>query len=227
MPTSVPQRADAGSRLGDHHRPLREQVADAIHGMIISGELRPGERLQEHRLAELLGVSRNPVREAIRALEATGLIEVVPRAGASVATFDVEDLRQLLGVRVVLEALAAEQAAENHRPADIAEIDRCIEEGQAASAAGDPVRAAECHRDFHLAIERASGNRHLERTVEPLRQRTELVFTLVSPGRPEASWDEHRAIRDAIAAGDGAAAREGAQAHIAQVLAALGGRELP
>ena len=84
--------------------------------MIASGQLQPGERLFEDRLAEQLGVSRNPVREALRALEGTGLVEVLPRRGAYVSRIDADRVRQLLELRSVIEAYAAETAgADPHR----------------------------------------------------------------------------------------------------------------
>ena len=189
--------------------------------MILRGDLQPGERLQESKIATQLGVSRNPVREAIRALEATGLIEVVPRIGASVTSFDIDDLCQLLEVRSVLEAFAAEVAAKHRTSADIAEIDRCLTEGRQASTDNDLVTAAECHRDFHIAVERASGNVHIERTVAPLRHHTELVFSVLADSRGMLSWDEHHKIRDAIAAGDPVAASEAAMNHMRSVIAEL------
>lgn len=209
--------------IGREHRPLREMVADEIRSMILRGDLEPGDRLHENKIAEVLGVSRNPVREAIRALEATGLIEVTPRIGASVTSFDVEDLCQLLEVRSVLEAFAAELAARNRTAADVAEIDRCLVEGRKASTSNDLVTAAECHRDFHLAIERASGNEYIERTVSPLRHRTELVFSVLSDSRAMLSWDQHQMIREAISAGDPAAAHGAALDHMRSVIAELPG----
>lgn len=207
----------------DDRRPLREQVADALHDMIRRGDIAPGERLQEQRLAEVLGVSRNPVREAIRALESTGLVDVRPNAGASVARWDADDLRELLEVRAALEACAAAAAADRHSPVELAEIDRSLHAGRRASKNGDTLAAADAHRDFHLAVETAAGNRHLAETLGPLRRRTELVFSLVSPTRPAASWDEHERTRDAIAAGDAAAAHEAALHHVRSVIAALSG----
>ncbi len=189
--------------------------------MILRGEFKPGDRLHENNIARDLGVSRSPVREAIRALEATGLIEVTPRIGASVTTFDAQDLTQLLEVRAVLEAFAAELAAKHRTPADIDEIDRCLIEGRKASASNDLVTAAECHRDFHLAIERASGNDHVERTVGPLRHRTELVFSVLADSRSMLSWDQHQIIREAISAGDPIAAHGAVLDHMQSVIAEL------
>lgn len=207
-------------RLGDAYReayrPLREIVAEQLRSMILSGELAAGERLLEDKLAERLGVSRNPVREAIRALEATGLVEVVPRRGAYVCQPDLDELRQLLDLRSALEGHAAESAA-RRSPAGLVETLRsCLDEGQRAAAEGNTVRAAELHLEFHRAIEGASGNPHLTNAIEPVRERTELVFSILLEDRV-GGWDEHRRILDAIAAGDGERAREAVRQHLTSV----------
>ena len=207
--------------VGQDHKPLREIVADELRDRIFRGDLKPGDRLHETAIAEDMGVSRNPVREAIRALEATGLIEVIPRIGASVTAFDVDDLCELLEVRSTLEAFAAELAAKHRTEADLKEIDRCLDEGRSSSASNDLVTAAGCHRDFHLAVERASGNKHIELTTSPLRHRTELAFSVLSDSRGMLSWDEHQRIRDAIVAGDAIAARESAFDHMRSVISEL------
>lgn len=207
--------------IGRDHKPLREIVADEIRDLILRGDLKPGDRLHENKIAQDLGVSRNPVREAIRALEATGLIQVTPRIGASVTEIDVDDLSQLLEVRSVLEAFAARLAAKTRTQADLEEIGRCIREGRAASEANDLITAAACHRDVHLAIERASANEHIERTVSPLRDRTELVFSVLADTRGMLSWDEHEAIRVAIEDGDPTAAHDATLDHMASVIAGL------
>lgn len=204
--------------VGRSHRTLREVVADEIRGMIMRSELKPGERLYEDRLAEQLGVSRNPVREAIRALEATGLVEVQPRRGAYVSEFDPDHVRQLLELRAVIEAFAAEQAARRRTDGDIERLRRCIEEGRAASAANDYVAAATHHREFHVAIEEAASNVYLEPTVGPLRHQTELVFSMLQDSRAVLSWDEHDHILQAIVAGDAADARAHTLHHMESVV---------
>ncbi len=204
--------------VGADHRPLRELVADAILQRILSGEFEPGTRLLEDRLAEELGVSRNPVRESIRALEATGLVEVRPRRGAYVVDVDRDDLIQLLRVRSVLEGYAAELAAQRQPDGLLDELDRCLTEGRAASERDDLVNAAECHRDFHLAVEAAAGNRYIGETSGPLRHRTEFVFSVLSDSRSMLSWDEHQRIRDAIAAGDPDGARARTNDHMTAVI---------
>jgi DNA-binding GntR family transcriptional regulator len=205
-------------RIGESYRPLREVVAEELRGMILRGELAAGERLTEDRLAEQLGVSRNPVREAIRSLEATGLVEVIPRRGAYVCRPDPDDVRHLLELRSVLEGFAAATAATTAPEGLVDRLSTIIDDGAKAAADGNTVRAAELHRDFHLAIEKASGNPYLLQVVEPLRQRTEMVFSILLESRGPHGWQEHEAVRDAIAAGDAERARATVFEHIMSVL---------
>ena len=204
--------------IGQSHRTLREVVADEIRAMISSGELQQGERLYEDRLAEQLGVSRNPVREAIRALEATGLVEVISRRGAYVSRLEPAQLRQILDLRSVIEAYAAELAAQHRSDDDLARLRTCVENGRRASAGNDLVAAAAFHRDFHLAVEHASGNEYLETVVAPLRHKTELVFSMLADSRGLLGWDEHQKILDAIERQDASTAKSCTFAHMASVM---------
>jgi DNA-binding GntR family transcriptional regulator len=164
------------------------------------------------------------VREAIRALEGTGLVEVIPRRGAYVSRLEPGRARQLLELRQVLEGYAAELAARNRTDDDLAAMRRCIDEGRAATAANDVVRAAALHREFHLLVERASKNEYLEPTVAPLRHQTELVFSMLADQRGVTSWDEHQRMLDAIDRNDVEAARDATLTHMHSVVKDLASR---
>lgn len=207
--------------LGQRHLTLRESVAEEIRRLIMSGQLAPGERLFEDRLAEQLGVSRNPIREALRALEGSGLVEVFPRRGAYVSQLDPVQASKLLELRAVIESYAARLAARNRTDDDLAVLRRCLEDGATASREGDHVRAATFHRDFHIGIERASGNSHLEAVVGPLRHQTEMVFSILADRRAVLSWDEHVRIYEAIEARDEAKADRFTTEHMESVVADL------
>ena len=189
--------------------------------MILGGELKPGERLVEGQLAERLGVSRNPVREAMRSLEATGLIEVVPRRGAHVCAIDKCEVHHIQRIRMLVEGYAVEQAAVRQDPESIGQILRCLEDGRAATERGDAVTAAVYHRDFHIAVEQAAGIPFLRQVLDPLRQQTELVFSVVTDERGDITWEEHEAIYDAVASGNADCAKELIREHITNALASF------
>jgi DNA-binding GntR family transcriptional regulator len=200
------------------HRPLREVVAEEIRAMIMSGAIAPGERLVEDKLAVELGVSRNPVREAIRSLEATGLVDVVPRKGAYACLVNGEDIRQIQELRAAINGWAAELAAARRTDEDIRRLRACVAAGREASKAGDGVRAAEQHREFHLAMENAAGNPFIGVVLNPLRHRTEMIFSILLDIRGALAWDDHEAICDAVVEGDAARARTLVEEHILSAL---------
>ena len=205
----------------DSEQPLREVVAGQLRSMILGGDLKPGQRLVEGQLAELLGVSRNPVREAMRSLEATGLIEVVPRRGAHVCAIDKCEVHHIQRIRMLVEGYAVEQAAVRQDPESIGRILGCLENGRAATERGDAVTAAVYHRDFHIAVEQAAGIPFLRQVLDPLRQQTELVFSVVTDERGDITWEEHEAIYDAVAAGNADCAKELIREHITNALASF------
>ena len=124
-----PLRNGSQGNVGDRHRSLQNVAADAIRGRILGGELLPGTRLAEERLSEEMGISRMPVREALRALAAEGMVTLEPRRGASVTLYTDQQVRELVEVRATLEALNAKLAAIRHDPAQIAELRRILAEG--------------------------------------------------------------------------------------------------
>ncbi|MEO1491685.1 MAG: GntR family transcriptional regulator [Pseudomonadota bacterium] len=191
-------------------------IADAytlILEAIDRGELRPGARLVETDLADRLGVSRTPVREALQRLETQG---VAARDGRSlrVATLDHDQLGELYEVRGVVEGLAARLAARHAAPEEIAHLVDMVEADRAAI--DDPTALALANRRFHRQLHRASHNRYLNQMLESMRRSMALISTttLAAPGRGQQSLDEHAAIVAAIEARDEDAAQTAASIHI-------------
>ncbi len=196
------------------HRSLREVVADEIVARILDGRWPAGSHLVEQDIATEMGVSRNTVREAAQDVAATGLITVVPRRGTFVAEIDHRDLLELLEVRTVLESLASSRAARLHTADDLAEIERTVADGTAAAARDDIVAEAACHHRFLAAIDAAAHSAHLAAALEPVRRKSDLIYTLLAIERRRVSWDDHDAMAAAIASGDEERAATTATLHL-------------
>ena len=143
----------------DEYLPLREVVFNTLRQAILKGELKPGERLMEIALAEKLGVSRTPIREAMRKLELEGLVVMIPRRGAQVANITEKDLNDVLEVRITLENMAIEKACANMTDADIRKLEQAAEVFQTSTAEGDLVKMAEADVNFHEVIYEAADNK--------------------------------------------------------------------
>lgn len=180
---------------------------------IRSGRLNAGDRLRETDLAERLGVSRTPIREAIRQLEADGLVTHVPRQGASLRTLDYAEVMELYEMRAVLEGTAARLAA---RAASDIEIEELAALNQDLAEAGDGPEAVLLNRQFHGAILDAAKNRFLARSMTSLHKALMILgpTTLTHADRARDAIEEHRGILDAIKARDGALAEAVMRAHI-------------
>ncbi len=200
----------------DDFLPLRDVVFKTLRQAILRGELKPGERLLEIHLADKLGVSRTPIREAIRKLELENLVVMIPRKGAVVADITEKSLRDVLEVRRALEALAVKLACEKIQEDDIEELKTAAKEFEAALKKGDVTVFAEADVKFHDIIYRATDNERLIQLLYNLREqmyryrveylkREESHATLLA---------EHQDIIQKIAARDEAAAVEAVCAHI-------------
>lgn len=207
--------------LGRDHPRLVELVADEVRRRIVEGTWGQGQRLVETQVAADLGVSRNPVREAFRSLQAEGFVEMEPRRGTRVAVLAAEEAGHLFDVRGALEELAAGLAARRRDPQDIAELRGIVALGSAATAEGRLVDLPPLNTRYHQVLCQASGNPQLIAVMKPLRDRIQWVYAARVRDRAPASWDEHGAIVEAVAAGDEELARARAAAHIASAKAAF------
>ncbi|MCA1190477.1 MULTISPECIES: GntR family transcriptional regulator [unclassified Saccharopolyspora] len=193
--------------------PLREQVRRALQDRISDGRLRPGDRLYEQEIAAEFGVSRVPVREAIRMLQSEGLVDVAPnRRGVFVRSLDRAQVEELFDVREALEALAARLAA-SRASADVADrLGVLAERARRAWAGGDVDAMSAANTEFHDRIVALSGNALLASVLEPLHGRLAWLFRLNL--EPERVCREHDELHAAIAGGDGDRAAELALGHV-------------
>lgn len=150
--------------------PLRDVVFHTLREAILKGELKPGERLMELQLAAKLGVSRTPIREAIRMLEQEGLAVTIPRKGAEVAKMTEKDMKDVLQVREALDELAANIACEQISQEQLEELKHTMREFEEYTKTGDLKKIAEADVLFHDIIYQATGNPKLVNMVNNLRE---------------------------------------------------------
>lgn len=156
----------------DSYLPLRDVVFNTLRNAILRGDLKPGERLMEMHLANKLGVSRTPIREAIRMLEHEGLAVTIPRKGAQVAKMTEKDLQDVLEIRDALDELAVSMAAERMTPEQLLELKDAMKDFEIATRSGDVRRIVEADEDFHNVIYRMANNPKLENIVNNMREQT-------------------------------------------------------
>lgn len=198
-----------------HDLPQGQDAYRRLLGDIRGGVLAPGDRLLETEIAARLGISRTPVREAIRLLEADGLVEHIPRQGATVRRLDAGEVTELYEMRGVLEGTAARMAARMASAVELGEL-AAINAGMVA-ARGDAPRMYELNRRFHAVLLSAARNRYLARSVAGL-QKTLLILgpsTLNEPERADAAGREHAAVLEALERRDEVGAEAAMRAHVA------------
>ena len=193
---------------------LSEQVKDRILQWILEGELAPGSRIIETRVARELGVSQAPVREALRDLTTLGVVEMKPYRGASVRKPSKSDLVEAMEVRGELEALAARQAAARITPQQLDELKALIDEMHELAEQHDTHTHALRNTAFHTTVVRASGNRTLIRIWSMLEPYARTYVTAMVPGI-DLMWlgDRHIAILEALVDGDPDRAAETMRTH--------------
>ena len=200
----------------ENYKPLREIVLEALKDAIVNGKLKPGERLMEQQVAEELGVSRTPVREAIRKLEIEGFIIIIPRKGAYVSDISLKDIAQVFEVRAAMEALAAGLAAQRIADDQMEKLERKLVEVKNAVDNSDLDNIIQFDTDFHEIIYDASRNDRLVQILNNLREQIQRYRTasLASPGRLKDTLREHQELVDAISTRNVALAQKVAKEHI-------------
>lgn len=194
----------------DEYLPLRDVVFNTLRQAILKGELKPGERLMEIQLANKLGVSRTPVREAIRKLELEGLVLMIPRKGAEVAEITRQDMEDVLEVRTALEELAVKDACDHITDAQLSELKKASNEFKKALLEGkDLVTCADADMHFHDVILSATNNRRL---IQMLNNLSEQMYRyrmeyLKDERTHKTLIEEHDAIRRALKKHDKVKAR--------------------
>ncbi|MFF1692490.1 GntR family transcriptional regulator [Streptomyces sp. NPDC058257] len=193
--------------------PLRERVYEALLELITTRALQPGQHLVESELAGHLGVSRQPVREALQRLNTEGWVDLRPAQGAFVHEPTEEEADQLLTVRTLLEAEAARLAAANTGTAGITALEELCAKGEQAVADGEVDLVVTTNAAFHAKVMELAGNVVLAELAGQVDRRVRWYYTPVARRRGKQSWIEHRALIAAIAERDERRATEIMRAH--------------
>ncbi len=202
---------------------VSQQLSDYLRAAIVQGAITPNQRLVEETLAQELGVSRTPIREALRRLEAEGLVEFEAQKGARVRSVSTQELAELYELRSLMEGHAARLAAKRITDVELAALGESVNAFRAllaqTNARGQQIqRLIENNNDFHTQIIRASRNRHLIRVATSLLESNALygIYYYYDETKSRASLQEHAAILDALAARQAARAEKLMRAHLAQ-----------
>ncbi len=208
---------EIGIIQADSYKPLRDIVFETLREAILEGKLVPGERVMEVQLAEQLGVSRTPVREAIRKLELEGLLIMVPRKGAYVADVSLDDVMDVLEIRASLEGLAASLGAERRSEEDIEALEKKVEELSKCIMEKDTKGMVENDAEFHNLLMKTAKNKKLASIVEGLKdqvQRFRVIYFNEHEETGQKLIHEHKEILECIKSGDKQKAMESAEEHI-------------
>lgn len=197
---------------------LVEQVRDAILEEIAAGQLAPGDRIIQEQVAQALGVSRQPVQQALALLRNQGVLHDAPARGLIVAPLDPQHVQHMYDMRAVIEGLAGRRAAETQAALAAKQGPPLIEAGRKAVASGSVAKMIAADMKFHAFVHALSGNPLVAPALATHLTYTQRVMgeVLMRDEKPRDIWDQHAAILKAIAAGDGARAEALLRAHITQ-----------
>lgn len=203
--------------IGAAHQSLHGAVMDSLRQAILQGRFKPGERLTEAGLAEIFDVSRNPIREALRALEVEGFIEKHPRRGARVRLLSDEEADEIIEARAELEGINARNAAKRCNDESRPALQKLLSDGNEALERGDQDTLKQLNQQFHGMVADVGRNRYLADYIRSLRERTLWLFAAVPGERVVATWREHAGILDAVISGDAELAALLAARHVRKV----------
>ena len=200
----------------DSYQPLREAVCEALRDAIRKGILEPGERLMEVQVAEELGISRTPVREAIRKLEQEGYVIMMPRRGTYVSDVSESDIKEIFEIRSALEALATGLAARRIEQEELETLQSLLFDIEGYIKQNDIEKIVETDIKFHGLLYQVSRNERLVNIISNLKEQLARFRTLSMsyPGRLYETLEEHSEMVEAIANGDVSAARDAAEHHM-------------
>jgi DNA-binding GntR family transcriptional regulator len=220
----------ADESLNRGHRTLAEKAFETLHAAIITGQLRPGTRLPIEELAEVLEMSPMPIREAVRRLDAAGLVENIPHRGARVTELSITDLYEVYEARLALEVLAIRRAAQRFDATDMAAARQRLDELNRMSDDNSATTSA-AHAAFHFALYHAADSAWLLRLIRPIWETAERYCLEVPQCRQlNAREQEHQAILDACVARDPDRASMALRDHLAttanNISTAMGGQTL-
>lgn len=184
----------------DKHLTLRERILETIRDAIMSGSLKPGEKVAEPDLAERFGISRTPIREAFRQLESEGYLTVIPRKGAVVASFSSRDVEEFYAIKSILEGYAARKACEKLTPRELDKLSAINDKLRHLADDGDIKHFFKVHNDFHELFIKSANNEKLHDMINSLVKKFQRlrVASLSKPGRMHVSVDEHDKIIEAF-----------------------------
>ena len=180
------------------------EVAERLRQLIFGHEMMPGAWIDEQKLAEQYGISRTPLREALKVLASEGLVELKPRRGCYVTEISRQDMDDLFPLIALLEGRCAAEAARRAKPADLRELREIHETLEAAAREGQINAFFEANQEFHKRIQELANNRWLLSVIQDLRKVLKLcrMHSLSREGRLQQSLDEHRGILTALEAAD-------------------------
>ena len=202
--------------MAEDHSSLSAKVFHSIREDILNGKYQANEELKEKNIGEELGVSRTPVREALRQLELEGLVHIIPNKGAFVENVTLKDIKDIYEIRTLLEGLCARWAAENITKEQLEELEETVflSDFHYSKENWDQILVLDIR--FHEIVYEACGSKELTRVLRDYHHYLQRIrrITLEQKERARASTDEHRAIAEALKARDAATAEECAKLHI-------------